>query len=184
MKRSRESGQSTIEFALVLMLLMGFILFYLQLSLVMGFGNYVHYATFMSARAYMAAGSSKADQTARAREVIASMVKRPNSPGTDRFPSIAKGESQGDGDVKGFTSSDHEKFNALDTSLSWMQGVRYTFKSRLFLIPLGREGGNRGNSSGGNGIILQSESWLGREPSYDECKQEMGRIKGIFDNGC
>ena len=101
--RDSEAGQSTIEFALVLMLLMGFILFYLQLAMVMGFGNYVHYATFMSARAYLSASGSEPDQAERAKAVINQMVKRANSPGVDRFPQIAKGE--GDAPVQAYIAA-------------------------------------------------------------------------------
>ena len=40
----------------MLFLLMAFLLFYVQLSLLMGYGNYIHYATFMAARAYLSPG--------------------------------------------------------------------------------------------------------------------------------
>lgn len=178
-----ETGQSTIEFALTLLLLMGMVLFYLQLSLVMAFGNYAHYATFMAARAYLAAGPSKEDQSTRARQVIVRMLKKSEGmAGVDRFPSIAKGD--GAGDPKGF-QLDHSMFNATDQNLSWMQGVRYTFKSRLFMIPLGRGGGASSNSqNSANSVNLTSESWLGREPSSEECKAEMSRTHGMIDNGC
>lgn len=181
--RAGESGQSTIEFALVLMLLMGFVLFYLQLSMVMGFGNYVHYATFMSARAYLSAGASEPEQVERANAVVERMLKRANSPGFDRFPSIAKGEGGG-GEMRGLEVGKAAQFNASNPDLSWMQGVRYAFKSRLFLIPLGRGGGGAQGPASGNGIVLRSESWLGREPSYDDCKSFLGTKQGIFDNGC
>ena len=106
--RSQE-GQSTIEFALTLILLMGFVLFYLQLSLVMAFGNYVHYATFMSARAYLSGGENQAEQARRARQVIVRMLKLPGSEATDRFPAIAKGDGGednlfgGNGQIKGLS---------------------------------------------------------------------------------
>ncbi len=182
LRRSPElgsGGQSTIEFILTLTILMGFVLFYLQLSLMMAFGNYVHYATFMAARAYLSAGPDPQDQEDRAKAVITRMVKRNNSPGIDRLPSVAKGD--GGGDIKGLEFNLSE-FNATDVNLSWMQGVRYRFKSRLFLMPVGK-GGLQGNTPA-NTVTLISESWLGREPTYLDCQNDMGKFEGIFDNGC
>jgi len=180
-KLLNELGQSTVEFALTLILLMGFVLFYLQLALVFSFGNYVHYATFMAARAYLAAGPTHEDQVARAQSVIITMLKKSvDSPGVDRFPSIAKGVG-GDGDLPGLAVNPPKNYNPTDTTLSWMQGVRYTFSSRVFVIPLGK--GLPSNSSV-NSVTLTSESWLGSEPAYDECQNDMKPMKGLFDNGC
>lgn len=176
-----QAGQSTLEFALTLFLLMAFLLFYVQLALMMGYGNYAHYATFMAARAYLAAGPSKSDQTERAKAVITRMIKRgPGQETADRFPSIARAE--GGGDIKGVEISEPGNFSPTDTNLSWLQGVRYSFKSRLFTIPVGTgpaaSGGQRASE-----VILKSESWLGREPSFQDCQGEL-KGKGIFDNGC
>lgn len=175
-KRSNQSGQATVEFALTLLLLMAFILFYLQLSLMFAWGNFVHYATFMSARAYLSAGPSLSDQQERARNVIVRMLKRKGSSGTDRIPFIAKGE--GGTDVAGFLVDPPSEFNPTDRNSSWMQGVRYTFKSRVFLLPLA------GKIDGSvNSVTLTSESWLGREPTYEDCAVFMDNL-GITDNGC
>lgn len=109
------------------------------------------------------------------------MLKKSQSQsGVDRFPMIAKGT--GGGDPAGADITEPEQFKADDPSSSWMQGVRYTFKSRLFLMPMGT-GAAAAKAARGT-VTLKSESWLGREPAYDECQGEMGRVKGIFDNGC
>ncbi|MEO5970911.1 MAG: hypothetical protein ABIQ95_13365, partial [Bdellovibrionia bacterium] len=63
---------------------------------------------------------------------------------------------------------------------SWMTGVRYTFKSKLMMIPMGGTGSSRGAV---NSVTLTSESFLGREPTYIECNEFMGS-RGIYDNGC
>jgi hypothetical protein len=179
--RLNEKGQSTVEFALTLILLMSFVLFYIQLSMVMAFGNYVHYATFMAARAYLSAGSSREEQTDRATQVIIRMLKKPNQTGTDRFGMIGKGFGGGDA-VPGLDIKEPSNFVATDPNLSWLQGVRYSFKSRLFMIPMAGSGPKGSGSA--NSVTLKSESWLGREPNYDECQQEMKSYNGIFDNGC
>lgn len=166
-----QSGQSTLEFILTIGLLMAFSLFFIQLSLVFGWGNYVHYATFMSARAYLSA-TETADQQAEAAKSVLTRMVRKNS--QDRLPSVAKGE--GAGDFPGF-SLNHDRFAPQDRNLSWLEGVRYKFKSRLFMIPL--PGSPRGGT--GNTLSLTSESWLLRDPSDSECRAAM---KGLIDNGC
>ena len=170
-------GQSTIEFTLTLLLLLGFVLFFAQLSFVFAWGSYVQYATFMSARAYMAGGTTKDDQKDRASLVLRRMVKKGMSNNTDRIPFLAKGD--GGDDVVG-ASFDSPEGESSDRHLSWQEGVRYRFKSRIFILPIGQ---SREASESANVLTLQSESWLGREPTYDECTKQM-ESKGIFDNGC
>lgn len=183
--RAGESGQSTIEFALMLILQMGFIFFFIQLSLIFSFGNYAHYVTYIAARAYLASGPDPADQEERARAYAEKMLKRPGG-GRDRFAFIAKGVGD---DPSGLQIGKHEGFfDAKDRRFSWLQGVRYTFRSRLFLVPLGGSSRqpapralNGGAQGPANSVTLTSESWLGREPSVDECRREM---TGVYDNGC
>lgn len=182
-----QKGQSTVEFALTVILLLAFMLFYFQLSLVLSFGSYVQYATFMSARAYLSAGPSRADQVERAKYVIVQMLKKSQGQaGVDKFPWIARGFKGGD--PAGFEVDPPGNYNPTDRDFSWLQGVRYTFKSRLFVIPLagtgsaGRE--ERAGMSTINSLTLTSESWLGREPPDDECRNDMGKNGWSFDNGC
>lgn len=172
-----DTGQAMIEFVLTVFLLFALIFFFIQLSLVFSFGNYVQYATFMSARAYLSAGRTQEDQVERAQNVIAQTVKAGiGRSGQDRFPSIAEGVG---GEVpRGAEIGRGQNFNRDDLNLSWMQGVRYTFRSRIFLLPLGR-----GVSNPNAGFLtLTSESWLGRDPTTSECEAVMG--SRLYDNGC
>jgi hypothetical protein len=172
-----ESGQSTIEFALTLLLIMTFFLGFTQLSLVFGYGNFVHYATFMAARAQLSAGVNTEDQTRRAQKVLTRMLKTAEGPGgRDRWPALGQAFG-GQSEVRGADFGAGNQFESGDPAKSWMQGVRYTFRSRLFMIPLG------GNASS-NSVTLTSESWLGREPSYSDCFQELIDKGALFDNGC
>lgn len=182
MARRNERGQSTVEFALTMVLLFGFLIFFIKASWMFAFGNYVHYATFMAARAYLSGGySDKDEQTERAKAVIIRMLKKSEgSAGVDRFPMIAQGVSSGtsgDRDIKGMEIRESD---SKDKSLFWMTGVRYTFKSTLFAMPFADS--KSGDSAGV--LTLTSESWLGREQGAFECESEMGKVKGIFDNGC
>ncbi len=179
-----QEGQTTIEFALTFMLFFVFIMFYIRLSLVMAFGNLVHYATFMAARAYYAAGpgSDDSDQRARARNIIVQLLKKgPGQAGVDKFPSIANGI--GGGDPGGFEagSPGNAQFDPKNRAFSWQEGVRYTFKSRFFMTPLG--------SAVSSTIVLTSESWLGREPNEGECIGALSQFATqsgppVIDNGC
>ncbi|MBC7386612.1 MAG: pilus assembly protein [Cryobacterium sp.] len=177
-----ESGQSLIEFALSIVLVFGLLFFFIQLALILSWGNFVQYATFMSARAYLSAGPTRADQEDRAKLVLTRMVKRGTASNDDRFPMIAVGQGGEDDTVKGASIGGGPGFDPGNYDLSWMQGVRYTFRSRLFVLPIGRPGSAPTAAKGQ--AILTSESWLGRDPSYQECLSTMGQMKGQIDNGC
>jgi hypothetical protein len=171
-----DSGQATIEFALTMILFFSFFLFFLQLSLVMAYGNFVHYATFMSARAYLSAGPDQEDQQKRARDVIVQMLKKSaGASGVERFPFIAKGV--GGTDPGGFEIMENGQ------GQSWLTGVRYTFKSKLMMIPMG---GTRSSKGAINSVTLTSESFLGREPTTAECLEYLRKFgQGVlYDNGC
>lgn len=178
-----QHGQSTVEFALSILLMMGFVLFFVQLSFLFAYGNLVHYATFMAARSYLAAGDSPEEQTERAKSVIIQLLKRSaGMAGVEKYPFIAKGEGNGGSNVPGLiTLGDGPNFDPANSSLSWMQGVRYRFKGKLTSVPLG--GGKEGSA---NFLTLTSESWLGRERSAQECQKALSTIQGgvLYDNGC
>ena len=108
-------------------------MFYFQLSMFFAFASYVHYATFMSARAYLAASQSEEDQKSRAREVIVLRLKKSSGQaGVDKFPLIAKGV--GGGDPGGFVVGQHSRYQDGYRGLSWLEGVRYTFQGKIFPV--------------------------------------------------
>ena len=184
-KQLDQIGQSTLEFALTIILAIAFVLFFFQLTMIFRFGSYVHYATFMAARAYLSAGTDNEDQKTRAMNVMVRMVKKSEGvTGIDKFPSIAKGF--GGSDAPGIEIGPGSDFQEGTRTSSWMQGVRYTFKSRLFLIPLAGSAKGSGNTRDANvnSLTLTSESWLGKEPSEIDCKAAMNATGGAFDNGC
>lgn len=175
-------GQSSLEFALVLILVLGFFFFFIQASFCFSFGNWVHYATFMSARAYLSAGPDNQDQIDRSTQVLSRMLKKSGGGSVDRFPFFGKGLSTGTSAslVVGM-EIDSPLYQQDDRAFSWLRGIRYTFQSRLFLLPLS---GKRGGSTN-TPLKMTSESWLGKEPSTQECLQDLAtRGGGLFDNGC
>lgn len=180
---SSSSGQAVIEFVLTMLILLTLLLFIIQATLFLSFGNFVQYATFMSARAYLSAWPTKNLQREHAEAVLRRTVKK--SGGEDRIPLVAKG-TDGNSQIKGadiggfgdFKDCNSGKTNTCVENSSWQQGVRYSFKGRLFLMSLP----SQQSSPQASDVDLTSESWLGREPTYEECSQNMG--KAIFDNGC
>lgn len=200
MKRSRkttrtartksEAGQSVIELVLTLFAFLTIFFMYTQVALSFGVGNYFQYATFMAARAYQSAYLSPQDQAAAANSVLTTMIQ----PGKQElFGSIAKGVAgTGTADVAGGfigPSSRVQLGQSQDArNTAWEQGVTYTFKASMYLAPL-IPGISTGDDSK---ITLESQSWLGREPTQQECEQGMVNrqsISGIkalpiYDNGC
>jgi hypothetical protein len=170
--RQTESGQALLEFVLMLTLTLGFVFFFLQLSFLFAWGSFVQYSTYMSARSYLAAGRDQDEQRERAASVIRRMLKQGIVSSSDRFPGFARGV--GGGELTGVQIGPGSLNAGGDSTQSWMDGVRYTFRSSLFLLPLG--------GARVNGVTLTSEAWLGREPSYEECTRELDG--SFFDNGC
>ncbi len=201
--RVDERGQSTLEFILSFVLVIAFILFYFQLALVFGYGSFVQYATYMASRAYTSASKTEGDQEIRACEVMTSYLGKSGgsgcgiSAGQEKYAILGKGDGSGGSDmgITGFAirpAMDSGKpFNPATRDTSWQQGARYTFKSRIFMIPLtgfgkGAENKNETDPDGTavTEVRLTSESWLNREPSERECADLVDAKEGTFDNGC
>jgi len=197
-----EQGQSTLEFILSFILVIAFILFYFQLALVLGYGSFVQYATYMASRAYASASRDEGDQEIRACEVMTAYLGKSSttcgiSAGQEKYSILGKGDSVGGAEmgITGFSikpaSNSGKPFDPNNRELSWQQGARYTFKSRIFMIPLtglgkGAESKNETDQDGValTDVRLTSESWLNREPSERECKDHVSAKEGIIDNGC
>lgn len=198
-----EAGQATIEFALTLTFLLAAMFLVLQISLIYAYGNFAQYATFMAARTLLSAGAgTAADQDRRAIAALQALLKQDS--GTDRWPGIASTKSlpepESHPDLRGaeIWGSDSGQqgsygINVQSADYSWMQGVRYRFRSRLFLLPIGQ------NTVGGKGKLeLVSESWLGRDPEDKDCLAERKKraqdlsarglgvteARLLLDNGC
>lgn len=187
MRRRDESGQTLIEFILALSLFMGFAFFFVQAGLGLAVSNYIQYATYMSARAYLSAGPTLQDQQTRAESVIRQTLA---PGGNDRFRMVAQGvdTGAGAGTIPGLEiieGSQNAPGQRDAENLSWMQGVRYRFRTRVPVLPLGGAPSTpTGQQVRGNEVVLTSESWLGRSPSESECSSFMEGVNGTIDNGC
>jgi len=159
-----------IEFILGMMITMSFFVFYLKLSAVFAVGNYIHYATFMAARAYSSSGAAPDEQQLRGEDVLKKMVK-------GRFKSVIKENASGIYVGEGPFFQEDPKRNY------WNQGATYSFNAKLSLYPW---------SSKNQSIVmdLTSESWMPRNVTVQECETVKKSIQPVpgakveWDNGC
>ena len=215
-EKSGEEGQVIVEFVIVFSMIATLIFLFVQVSWGIAWGHYAHYATYMAARAYMAAGATRGDQYESAGAVLRQMLK---AGGKDPFPFLSPSRGGGDRDatgaepVPGAMVGTHPEAIGKEHSrlYSWAEGVQYNFNMKLFLMPISKmvsddgkgqmikpgQGANKGKAIAWKGMIpFTSDAFLGREPSVDECFQEMNRLSTttginrgdnadfIEDNGC
>jgi hypothetical protein len=191
----KESGQAIIEFILVISILLTMVFVFVQLSWAVAWGHYVHYATFMSARAYYSGGLTPGDQSTNASAVLASYLN--TASGQDLFPFIAKARTGDDRDIKGGAEPIPGAFigrhpfatdSPNNRAFAWAEGVQYNFAVPLYLLPLAGwvktegqgqtiTGGTQANPTKGvewkGSIPFTSDSFLGRENSHSECLDVM-----------
>lgn len=212
-----ERGQAMIEFLVVIFIVITMIFLFVQVAWGIAFGHYVHYTTFIAARAYLSAGQTKTDQRDAAETILQKMLKQGG--GKDLFAFIAKArgadtrDAQGPEPITGAMVGTHPTASGKEKSraYSWAEGVQYNYALNLFLLPLSGSIAKEGYGESITGgppdnptkaiewqgtIPFTSDSFLGREPTYEECNVEMtelgtrggiGRADGIpflEDNGC
>ena len=216
--RLEESGQAIIEFLVTITIILTMLFVFVQISWAVAFGHFAHYGVYMASRAYFASSLTQQSQMDAATIVLKQTVKRGS--GDDLLPFIAKSRTGGNRDIKGAEPvpgafiGTHPSAAGQDhiRAYSWADGVQYNFKVPVFLLPLAgwakTEGNGQSIQMGTNldpskeiqfdgTIPFTSDSFLGREPSFDECFKEMTRISGgalgfsrgdgqefIEDNGC
>ena len=138
-------------------------------------GNFIHYATFMSARAYMSSAKTEDDQKSNAETVLKKMVG-------GRWKSLIKPDASVSGSMLGGfvgAGSYAQENPALDY---WNQGASYSYTSKLSIYPWSKEGQ-------GIDLKLTSESWMPREQSEDETLITKGKVESQiaaqveWDNG-
>lgn len=171
-----------MEFVLGLMLVISFFFFFIKMAATFVVGNFIHYATFMSARAYMSSAKTVGDQQSNAEAVLQKMVG-------GRWKSLIKPDTNSSGSIPGGYVGPGPIFQESPSEDFWNQGATFAFTSKLSAYPWNKDGQ-------GIDLKLQSESWMPREESVDECMQTKGKVTaavsgaGIsgaqveWDNGC
>ncbi len=170
-------GQSTIEFIVTFVFIIGFTFSFFRIALVYTNGYLVHYATYMASRAYMVfdANSNQPSGGDGGASILAQKVFE---------------EFRIEGLLSGFSSqlqiNDPQSFNNYSNNL--YVGTWVDFKQKLPTPSLGK----------GRDLNLRSESFLGREPTRSECYERVCNAMGeaalqaeycnihstLFDNGC
>ncbi len=184
--KSGKSGQGMVELILTLFAFFTILFMFVQIALSFGVANYIQYATFMASRAFLAGHQDLRTQKGAAQGVVERMLK---NGGRDRFAGIIK--ASGEGDPTGtFIGPTGRVKLAVDGArqTAWEQGVTYKFKMKFYMLPILRAASNKPPD-----LELESQSYLGREPTEDECiryLEQVGpglkQVRGIFlyDNGC
>ncbi|MBU6155018.1 MAG: hypothetical protein KGP28_12005 [Bdellovibrionales bacterium] len=173
--QNRNQGQALMEFVLGLMVIFSFFFFFIRMSALFAVSNYIHYATFMSARAFSSGSIDPEIRRERAREVLDATV-------TGKFKSLISAKDEpliGGGPF----------FEANPVSDFWNQGVSFPFKAKLSLHPFTPKGQ-------AIEMDLVSESWMPTSPTIQECNAEKASIQNAvgsagvtgviveWDNGC
>ena len=168
--QNRIQGQALMEFVLGLMVVFSFFFFFIRMSALFAIANYIHYATFMAARAY-SSGSDLPEE--RAKEVLDATV-------SGKFKSLISTKDQpliGGG-----------PYFQVDSKMDfWNQGVSFPFKAKLTMHPFTPKGQ-------AIEMDLVSESWMPSNPTQAECSQlrssMASKVVGVtnvvveWDNGC
>lgn len=175
-KKHNEKGQSTIEFLTSIIFVLGMFYTFIQLAFNATDGFYVHYATFMASRTYLVADSNSI-----------------NAESVDNFAKAMAEETFKNLKVSAFGYDlSGLKFNLqsqVGSGLSVLYlGAIFTFKQNLSPVPF----------ISNLEMTLTSESFLGKEPSKQECVERIGKamekaksgvfndfiLHTFFDNGC
>ena len=191
-KKNRQQGQGIVELLVTLFAFFTLAFMYVQVALSFSVANYFQYIVYMGSRAYLSGHVDEAEQKKMALRLLEATLQ---GGGRDRFSSIARGV--GDGDITGvFVGRSPRAALGADSSrdTAWEQGVTYKFKMRMYMMPMVK-GAKRGEDAN---LELTTESWLGRDPSEEECLQALQRRKSsganagsgaggadyLYDNGC
>lgn len=165
-------GQSTIEFLSTFIFVFGLMFMFIRLALNATNGYLVHYATFMSSRAFLVADINS------------------NQPdGSDGYATQIANNVFASFKVPGYIAGAKNKISARtvqDGGNKLFVGTIYSFEQKL---------SNSDIIGGKTPMKMTSESFLGREPTRATCvKRICDAMKGVggdcglnttfFDNGC
>lgn len=159
-------GQSVIEFIFVVLAFLNLLVVTINATMAFAVQQYMSFATFMAARAYQASNLKPSDQAAAATAVLASYIFI--HPG-DAAQKVFRFDADGKGTAREVSweipSSDDSslpKYGQMPPSPG--RRIRVSFKVPIFQLPFG------GLSQGFAWVDLTAESYLGREPTADECR--------------
>jgi hypothetical protein len=177
-KDNKQQGQSTIEFLSTIIFALGFFFLFVKIALNATDGYLIHYATFMASRAYMSADTNSntvSSSQNKAQEMARLAVKSIHI------------------SALGYDESALKFNNHSDVSSSGMRnifvGTYFEFRQKFAAMSV---------VGGTHELKMVSESFLGKEPSKQECLEQTckalelpdprgegcGALTTVFDNGC
>lgn len=159
-----EEGQSTIEFLMSFVFVLGFVFVFVRMSIVYTNGYMVHYATFMASRAYLVHDSNDKGQHGS------------NDNRAGRAANTVLAEYKLDLFVPGITSSlqvhnPDSGGSGFDKNL--YVGVWLDFEQEIT---------TPGSIGGRKQLQFRSESFLGREPTRFECVERICAAVQLLGN--
>ena len=191
-----QDGIITVDFMFAIVLILGLTSLLFVLSFTLSVASIVQYATFAAARNYAAGNLTMAVQEARAKSKYKAVIGNPTFK-----PLFTNGWFQVDAEA---TVGDHTKVSDMSDDTGnefWGASTQFTAKILDFKIPFFGSTAPEGDGSG-SGFKTKMMSFLGREPSEQECNdlnlqrwtqiQTLGsgydNAKGDYhpmsDNGC
>ncbi|MBY0370290.1 hypothetical protein K2X33_06355 [bacterium] len=164
-----QSGQAAIEFVAISVVLFFFLLFFLSISILLVVSDYVEYATFMAARTYKSGNSREAIQQRNAKLVFDSYFEK----------------------IQPVARRSNLEFIRTETNNVRTSGILASYDMDMFYLPPVFTGADGPASR----IRLNSETHLGRDPSFQECRgffdryssfagSNVGILEMMEDNGC
>jgi hypothetical protein len=178
--RENQEGQSTIEFLVSMIFVLGFVFLFLRISIIYTNGYLVHYATFSAARSYMVfhMDSNQPD----------TVYQRAATDSLRVFKSFNLESFIADFPYGQFKTHNADPAGG-DFNNNLYIGNWVEYKDG-FSVP--------GNPSGRINLNLRSEAFLGKEPPRSECAERtcdaIGSATGaggnckllatLYDNGC
>jgi len=163
--KNSKSGQSVIEFIFVILAFLNLLVVTINATMAFAVQQYMSYATFMAARAYQASNLTSAEQASAAEAVLKSYIFIHQADVAEkvfRFDKDGKGTARAvEFEIPRSDASSLPKYGQMPPEPG--RRIRVSFKIPIFQLPFG------GLSQGFAWVDLSAESYLGREPTSDEC---------------
>lgn len=175
MKKLNQKGMITVDFIIAITILSGFTVLLLMLSLTLSMASVVQYITYSSARNYTAAHLDESKQVERAKakyqELISNSVFKPLF--QSGWFKIEKEAFVGDHTKlsgTGLQSNAASEYESASQGRNQFWGVGTNFTPQALVRDVAYAGSTSDDASG-KGFETYMASYLGREPTADECMQ-------------
>jgi hypothetical protein len=176
MQLKSRSGQSVVEFIFVTIVFLNLLLVTFNAVMAFVVQQYMSYAVFMAARAYQASQEDPSAQDKAARDTLNSYLYFGNAPaGVFKFPGYKKILATDVEAVFPAVGSNLPQYGQTQPAETVKIEVR--FKVPLFQLPV------PGLTEDLIRVPLRAASYLGREPTREECKSFFQSFYNFYNKG-